>query len=365
MIRMSAEIKTAIGWDSSLDNIIDTNITYSNVSSTLYDVLNSEVTTTAPFILSSDSNTYSVFTDAHKYSNTVDYAIIKTTEKMDFTVVGEGITGLTIAFNERINCYPTSVRVTELSLISGRPQNSTNINDYTATNEYELEINDVKFWIATKSVCDGVTFDFSQSEYNKSPYTLMISGIYSDVTIYADSVNLSECSITCGINQGNTAIGVSICDYNDTIAIYDFNGEVERAIINGTIGRGSDVIVYIENTITKRRDVHMRRKIIDVRLYKEVKLCTFTIGLAASNMQDINVVLENQTRTALDVLNIARSNANVTINAPSTETAELLEANVIVQNTTNSSVWALLQQICSAINRDLAPTPSGLLRFYE
>lgn len=366
MIKMGVQIKVYDGGGSIITGIIDNNFYYNNISASLEDVLNIKKRTKNVFLLSPSVRTSTRLNGNYTYSNGVDYVIAHTTGYNNvFTVIGENLTSITIDFDVSHNCYPNQFTVKGLRLLEGKNQGSTNINDYEQIEEQIINVYTVTSSIIMNNTCDAITVDFTGSTYNKEPYVLTISGIYSDIYFYGDRRTLKSCEVSFGNKNDGNSIDYSCITYNDTITLYDFYGELNKYIVQDMLGKGDEVIVYIENTITHRIDKYTRRRISSIEYDRHTKLCTIQITSRLDTIQDENVTIDTRDRSIAQIYNKMRdlSDDFVSINSLSNELYDTLD-NIIISdyNVPDNSIYSVFTDICTATATNLSPTNTGLMR---
>lgn len=366
MYRMAAEIKIIDNGGGYISEIDDSQIKqyYTNVSGTFYDVVNTNKTAKNIFLLSEKDNPISLLDGSKMFADKQDYVILYDSDQ-DRTLYfyGDNITSFTIAFDEKHNCYPLSFTVSELTLKSGSAQHSVNSSDYDIKTSFVFEPSSSRVVVPLENPCDGVAINFNSNEYSNYPNTLIVTGLNSDSYVYVNTRNIDASTITFGSLSGNGEAEFSVKTYTDTLSVYDFDGEILDYIKRGFIKKGSIVKIYLENSLTKRRQYFGQRVISSISRSQDTRVVTFNITTNAQSLQNIDFSNDIMTRSVEEIFDKCcdlSDNVIVIDNMYSSEDEEVMSAQIYHYDS-DSSVYSDLTDVCIATGRNLAVNIDGIM----
>lgn len=204
-----------------------------NASAEIGAIINSKKTIKTPFVFGK-----SVLGGGDAYYGNLDYFMGRelSDESGNFAstytidINGTNINAVTFAFDDRNNAFPQSM------IVDGR---------YVADD-------DVK-WTVGLETAD--THTITISNWNKPNSPLIISGIYIDLNLDINRYNMTSLESSLFDRADTSMPSFGIISNTGSIAFNDINGEIKDYAEQQILKSGLNVIITLNNTLTRKSEV--------------------------------------------------------------------------------------------------------------
>lgn len=230
MIRITAKIN--IGEDGGTLNTVTSSQSGINVSSSLNEVIGKHEQIQRPFILGrSRLGSGDCFTKKANYfiSRQASNASGNFSQNVVINISGSNIKQLTIVFNKQKGEYPRSITV-----------------------DGEAFYDDDPTWTIPLNGAD--THTITISNWNKPNSPLVISSIYTDLSIDLDETNLLDFNRTITDRSDTQYPSFGIISNTGSLSFIDKDGEVADYIAQQIISSQNIISAYLENTETGAKE---------------------------------------------------------------------------------------------------------------
>lgn len=273
MIKITAKIN--IGENGGTLNTVTSSQDGINVSSTLGEVIGRHEQIQRPFILGrSRLGGGDCFTKKANYfiSRQASDANGNFSQNVVINISGSNITLLTIAFNKRDNEFPKSI------LVDG-----------------EAHYDDDPTW--TIPLNGANTHTITISNWNKPYFPLVISSIYTDLSIELDDSNLLDFERTIMDRSDVKRPSFGIISNTGSLSFIDADGEVKDYIEQQIISSQNVISAYLVNTETGAKEQIAYFNTEKWSYNNSQSLVNVSLKDDLEEWQDINVPAVNYTPT--------------------------------------------------------------------
>lgn len=395
MIRVRGEIRSKNDDGSFIHDVSNTtnfqqlDMLFNNISGNFYDVLDSAGSFSNEFLFGahsfSNAKTYRdikskavvvrAISDSKKTDN--GYKIINTASQyLNYVIYirGGNIHSFTIEFDIVNSAYPTVLSITEYkrtnSLPAYRPDENVSTDYEIVKANYDVVNDSSTYTFVSDNNPDLIRI--IPLYMNKPNYPVIITRISAGEIYYFDKRNLISSTITFGSAQNINEPEMGIVNYTDTIVVLDDVGILQKMAMDGSL-QGAEVTLWLEDTLTHRKEYYQHRFIDSMSYNNETKQATIKMS---SNIRDSQAIVpetfNSRTKDNLDNSQIWTNmlmdyNASKLYISPE-EAAFYLHAknsfDLVALYDIENSFWSLITTICECAGATLAIDKNGVYTYY-
>lgn len=347
MIRMTAEIELLAGAGEIQTDSISITPSGNNISASIADVVSVRRSGSNPFLFgASKLGNGEVFSSGEPYfigsELSDDKGNFETPYTLSFSIDNLDTSNInfSILFDTYNNAYPKTIR--------GEIYDGSNlITTLTVVQNETLFI----FSYASSITGDNINFKVIINDWSMPKYPVRIQSIYTGIKLFADRRNMLSLSAPIKDRSDNEQPSYGIISNSGSLSIIDGTGEIKEYARMRLLKSNLDVIILLEDTLTKKKQIIGRFKTnkwvynnnnfqVDVELKDDLE--------ELQNIKISNLIFQKTEKTFFEIYEYIISNiTNFTIKSLNNNTENLLK-NIVCKYPylESGSAWQQLDKLC-------------------